>query len=197
MARSATPYRIRIIGDPVLREATPDVTDIDGALVQLVEDMFEVLYTTDTGVGLAAPQVGVGQRIFVYDIGDDDEPGVLINPRITESDGEWTYSEGCLSIPGQYFEIVRPKQIEVTALDLDGNEITFEADEFWARLIQHELDHLDGVLMIDHLDDDQRTAAKKAVRELQMQAADRSDLGRQGVGLASEAPAKKRFGLFS
>lgn len=192
MARGTSPYRIRIVGDPVLRERTPDVTEIDGDLVQLVEDMFDVLYTTGNGIGLAAPQVGVSTRLFVYDLGEDSEPGVLINPVISGSDGEWTYSEGCLSIPGQYFEIVRPKQIEVTARDLDGNEISFEADELWARLIQHELDHLDGVLMIDHLDDEQRKAAKKAVRELQMREVE----AKGGIGLASAAP-KKRFGLFS
>lgn len=192
MARRKNPYRIRILGDPVLRERTPDVTEIDGDLMQLVEDMFEVLHESGNGIGLAAPQVGVPKRLFIYDLGDDSEPGVLINPVISGSDGEWVYSEGCLSIPGQYFEIVRPKQIEVTALDLDGNEITFEADELWSRLIQHELDHLDGVLMIDHLDEEQRKAAKKAIREMKMRELETTG----GVALASAAP-KKRFGLFN
>ncbi len=165
-------YSIRIVGDPVLREATPDVTDIDGRLAKLAEDMFDTLYATDTGIGLAAPQVGVQQRFFVYDLEHGDDPKVLINPRITGSDGEWEYSEGCLSIPGLYFDIIRPKTIEVSGLDIDGNEVSFEADELFARLVQHELDHLDGILMFDHLDGDQAREAKRAIRELQLARAE-------------------------
>ena len=150
--------RIRTYGDPVLNTKASDVTDIDGKFVQLCDDMFVSMYAAP-GIGLAAPQVGVQKRFFVYDW--DDDPGVLINPVITESDGEWAYEEGCLSIPGMSFEIVRPKQILVTGIDLDGNEVSFEADELWSRLIQHELDHLDGVLMVEHLDDDQRREALK------------------------------------
>jgi peptide deformylase len=86
-------------------------------------------------------------------------------------------------VPGQYFEITRPKQIEVTGRDLDGNEISFEADELLARLIQHELDHLDGVLLLDHLDEDQAKAAKKFVRELQMSRADEEPAPRKLLGL--------------
>ena len=150
--------RIRTYGDPVLNTKASDVTDIDGKFVQLCDDMFVSMYAAP-GIGLAAPPVGVQKRFFVYDW--DDDPGVLINPVITESDGEWAYEEGCLSIPGMSFEIVRPKQILVTGIDLDGNEVSFEADELWSRLIQHELDHLDGVLMVEHLDDDQRREALK------------------------------------
>ncbi|MFI5044158.1 MAG: peptide deformylase, partial [Acidimicrobiales bacterium] len=81
---------------------------------------------------------------------------------------EWEFSEGCLSVPGLFFDIVRPKQIHVTGIDLDGNDVEFEADEYLARVIQHEMDHLDGVLLLEHLDDDVRREAKKAVREMQM-----------------------------
>jgi peptide deformylase len=158
------PFSIRIVGDPVLRQRAAEVTDIDGRLVRMVEDMFETMYEAP-GIGLAAPQVGVQKRLFVYDL--DDDPRVLINPVIHESRGEWTYAEGCLSIPGHYFEITRPKEIEVRGLDLDGNEVSFEADELLARLIQHELDHLDGVLMLEHLDEDQEAEAKRIVAELQ------------------------------
>lgn len=158
------PFSIRIVGDPVLRQRATEVTEIDGRLAKMVEDMFETMYEAP-GIGLAAPQVGVQKRFFVYDL--DDEPRVLINPVINESRGEWTYAEGCLSIPGQYFEITRPKEIEVRGIDLDGNEVSFEADELLARLIQHELDHLDGVLMLEHLDEDQQAEAKRAVAELQ------------------------------
>jgi len=156
---------IRIVGDPVLTECAAPVTEIDDALVNLVDDMFDAMYDAP-GIGLAAPQVGVKKRFFVYDV--DDDPQVLINPVITGTDGEWLYSEGCLSIPGQYFDILRPKQIEVSGIDLDGNEVTFEADELLARLVQHELDHLDGRLMLERLDDEQRREAKRAIREMRM-----------------------------
>jgi len=153
--------RIRTYGDPVLNTKASDVTDIDGKFVKLCDDMFVAMYDAP-GIGLAAPQVGVQKRFFVYDI--DENPGVLINPTVSESDGEWSYLEGCLSVPGMSFEILRPKQILVTGIDLDGNDVSFEADELWSRLIQHEIDHLDGVLLLEHLDDDQR---KEALKELQ------------------------------
>ena len=120
------------------------------------------------GVGLAAPQVGVQKRFFVYDLQAGDGPQVLINPVVSESEGEWEFTEGCLSVPGLSFDIVRPKSIHVTGVDLDGNDVEFEADEYLSRVIQHEMDHLDGVLLLEHLDDDTAKAAKKAVREMQM-----------------------------
>ncbi len=159
------PYAIRVIGDPVLKERAKDVDDIDAKLVRLVDDMFTTMYDAP-GIGLAAPQVGIRKRLFVYEI--DDKPGVLINPVIQESRGEWVFQEGCLSIPGVYFEIVRPKEIFVTGVDLDGNEVQIEADELAARLIQHEFDHLEGKLMVEHLLDEQRKEANKALRELAM-----------------------------
>jgi peptide deformylase len=159
------PYPIRTIGDPVLRQRAADVDEIDGRLVRIVGDMFTTMYEAP-GLGLAAPQVGIQKRFFVYD--HDDAPGVLINPEIRESSGEWSFHEGCLSIPGLYFEIVRPKEILIVGRDLDGNEVHIEADELEARLFQHELDHLDGVLMTERLDDDQRKEAKKALRELRL-----------------------------
>jgi peptide deformylase len=158
----ASPYAIRIVGDPVLRQRSDEVTDIDARLVKLCEDMLETMYDAP-GMGLAAPQVGVQKRFFVYDIGEG--PDVLINPVVTGADGEWEYHEGCLSVPGMSFDIVRPKQIEVSGIDLDGNEVTFEADDVLARLVQHELDHLDGVLLLERLDEDQRREAKRAIRE--------------------------------
>jgi peptide deformylase len=161
-------YPIRMVGDPVLTQATHEVTDIDGRLVKVIDGMFETLYTSDTGIGLAANQVGIQKRLFVFDLEGGDDPRVLINPRITGADGEWAYAEGCLSIPGLHYEIVRPKVVEVTALDVDGNEVSFEADELFGRLMQHEIDHLDGRLMLELLDDDQLKDAKRAIRELQL-----------------------------
>ena len=159
--------RIRTYGDPVLNTRASEVTDIDGKFVRLCDEMFVAMYDAP-GIGLAAPQVGVQKRFFVYDY--DENPGVLINPVIAESDGEWAFDEGCLSVPGMSFEIIRPKQILVTGVDLDGNEVEVEADELFARLIQHEIDHLDGVLLLEHLDDDQRKAAIKELHERQVAA---------------------------
>jgi peptide deformylase len=110
--------------------------------------------------------VGVQKRFFVYDHGEG--AGVILNPRIIESDGEWTFEEGCLSIPDLTWEITRPKQIHLVGVDLDGNEVSIEADEIEARLFQHEIDHLDGILLVDHLDEDQAREARRALREMTM-----------------------------
>jgi peptide deformylase len=158
-------FEIRVIGDPVLKQRAAEVTDVDGALVALVDRMFTTMYEAP-GLGLAAPQVGVRKRLFVYDI--DGEPKVLVNPEIVESSGEWAYEEGCLSVPDLAWEIVRPKQVHLRGFDLDGNEVDLEADELEARLFQHELDHLDGVLLVEHLTDDQKAEAKKALRDLML-----------------------------
>jgi peptide deformylase len=152
---------IRQYGDPVLKERTREVEDIDGAVVSLVDSMIETMYAAP-GTGLAANQVGVQRRIFVYDIGDG--PLAIINPQIIESDGEWTYDEGCLSVPGLSWEIVRPNAVHLIGLDLDGNEISIDATELEGRVFQHELDHLDGILLVERLDEEQRKEAKKLLR---------------------------------
>jgi peptide deformylase len=157
-------YQIRLFGDPVLTSRASDVTDIDGKLVKLAEDMVATMHEA-RGLGLAAPQVGVQKRMFVYQI--DEEPVTIVNPSIAESRGEWEYEEGCLSIPGLFFPIVRPKEILLTGWDLDGNEISIEADEIEARCFQHEIDHLDGRLLLSMLDKDQK---KEAMRELRRRA---------------------------
>lgn len=158
-------YDIRIIGDPVLREVATEVTDIDGALVHIAEGMVDAMYDHD-GLAVAAPQVGVQKRLVVYQLPDDELPLTIVNPRIVEhGDDEWLYSEGCLSIPGLYWDIVRPKTVHVVGVDLDGNEVSIEADELAARMYQHELDHLDGVLMLEHLDADQLREAKRTLRQ--------------------------------
>ena len=155
-------YQIRLFGDPVLTTRAGEVTDIDGKLVRLAEDMVDTMHRA-SGLGLAAPQVGIQKRLFVYQLGDDEDPITIVNPTITESRGEWEYEEGCLSIPGLFFPIVRPKEIHLTGYDLDGKEISIEADEVEARCLQHEMDHLDGRLLISLLDKDQR---REALREL-------------------------------
>jgi peptide deformylase len=156
-------YTIRLFGDPVLKQRAAEITNVDGTLARLVDDMVETMYAAP-GVGLAAPQVGVQKRLFVYDLNDGQGAHTIINPTISESRGEWEFEEGCLSVPGLYFPIVRPKEVHLTGYDLDGNEVSIEADEFEARVFQHELDHLDGKLLLEHLDSDQRKAAMKALR---------------------------------
>lgn len=158
-------------GNPVLRSLAEDVTDVDAALVKTCESMYESMLEAQ-GIGLAAPQVGIQQRFFVYDnnlLKDKSDPSgapqVLINPVIHEASGEWAYEEGCLSIPGLSWNVIRPKELLVSGVDLSGEEVKFEADELFARLIQHEIDHLDGVLLIDHLDVDTKRAAKKHLRQ--------------------------------
>ena len=157
------PHAIRIIGDPVLKQKAAEVTKVDGAFARLVDDMFVTMYDAP-GVGLAAPQVGVQQRFFVYDY--DDRPGIIINPTIVESRGEFTFVEGCLSVPGLSWEIIRPDEIHVKGFDLDGNEVDLQLDDYAGRVFQHEIDHLDGVLLVEHLTDEQRQEARKAIREL-------------------------------
>ncbi|HWG74780.1 MAG TPA: peptide deformylase [Acidimicrobiales bacterium] len=157
-------YQIRMFGDPVLKQRATEVSDVDGALVQLASDMVDTLNEA-RGLGLAAPQVGVGKRLFVYQMREDDsEPRAIVNPVLSEARGEWEYEEGCLSIPGLYFPIVRPKEIHLTGYDLDGHEVSIEADEILSRCFQHELDHLDGRLLVDMLDKPQRKTAMKELR---------------------------------
>jgi peptide deformylase len=175
------PYSIRVVGDPVLRQRAAEVTDIDGRLVKLADDMIVTMYEAP-GVGLAAPQVGVEKRLFVYDVGEGAQ--TLVNPEIVESHGEWAYEEGCLSVPGLSWEIVRPKQVHLRGVDLDGNEVSIEADELLARCFQHELDHLDGILVLERLDPDTRKQALKTIREL-------------GIGPSALAGAEPRGGGLS
>jgi peptide deformylase len=158
-------HQIRVFGDPVLKRPAAPVTDVDGGLVKLVDAMYETMYDAP-GVGLAAPQVGVQRRFFVYDIGEGEGPRVLLNPEIVEATGAWTYEEGCLSLPGLAFEVVRPKVVTVRGQDLDGNEVELVGDELLGRVFLHEIDHLDGVLMLDRLD---KATRKQAMRELREQ----------------------------
>jgi peptide deformylase len=159
-------YQIRLFGDPVLTTPASEVTDIDAKLVRLAGDMVETMHRA-CGLGLAAPQVGVQKRLFVYQLGEDEEPVTIVNPTVSDSRGEWEYEEGCLSIPGLFFPIVRPKEILLKGVDLDGREIEIEADEIEARCFQHELDHLDGRLLLSMLDKDQK---KQAMAELRRRA---------------------------
>jgi peptide deformylase len=157
--------QIRTFGDPVLKTKASPVTEIDGKVARLVDDMFDSLYTTDTGVALAAPQIGVQKQIVVWDI--DDQAMAIINPVVVESDGEFVYTEGCLSIPELYVDILRPNKVLVRGITIDGDEVEIEADEFMGRMFQHEIDHLNGVLMFDRMTPDQRKEAMTEYRRLQ------------------------------
>lgn len=158
-------FDVRTFGDPVLRQRAREVEELDGELARLSERMVETMYEA-LGVGLAAPQVGVLKRLYTYDVGDG--PAVLVNPEIVDSAGEWTYDEGCLSVPGVHVEIVRPKVVTVRGVDLDGKEVVIEGDELMGRLIQHEIDHLDGVLLLDRLDPEQRKSVLREMRRAQL-----------------------------
>ena len=161
-------YEIRQFGDPVLKQRSKDVENVDGNFARTVEAMYETMYDAEGG-GLAAPQVGIGRRFFVYKT--EDGPQVAINPEVVDSSGEEEWTEGCLSIPGIGFEIVRPALVTLRATDLDGNEILIEADDYLGRMFQHEIDHLDGILAIDRLDPDERKKALRALRERQLDLA--------------------------
>jgi len=157
-------YTIRVYGDPVLRQRAADVTDIDGGVVRLAEGMIDAMRAAP-GLGLAAPQVGVSKRLFVYELPDDTGPHTIVNPEISGASGEWEFEEGCLSVPGLYFPIVRPKDVHLTGVDLDGNPVSIEATELAGRLFQHELDHLDGMLLLSRLSEEQRRTALRLLRE--------------------------------
>ena len=162
-------YVIRTFGDPVLKSKAAPITDVDGKVVRLVNDMFTTLQESGLGIALAAPQIGVQKQIFVWDL--DGEPDAIINPEIVESDGEWMYDEGCLSIPGLYVEMLRPKTVLMRGVDLNGEIVEREADELEARMYQHEFDHLHGVLMFDRMQSDQRKEALAEFRRLEREAA--------------------------
>lgn len=139
--------------EPKLRRVAEPVQEVDDEIRQLVDDMAETMYAAP-GVGLAAPQVGVSKRIFVVDTAGEDEPAnlmVFINPKFVAKGGEIAWEEGCLSFPGIHEEVVRPGRVVVQALDRDGTSFELEAEDLFAVALQHENDHLDGVLIVDHV----------------------------------------------
>jgi len=158
--------RIRLFGDPVLRERAAEVTKFDAWLARLGDDLLETMRAAP-GVGLAAPQVGVLQRVFAYDVPQDEEgqvrdSGVLVNPAISHREGEQTGPEGCLSFPGLYYDCARSLKVVVDAQDVTGRRLKVEGEGLLARVFQHEIDHLDGVLFLDRL---ARADRKRAMRE--------------------------------
>jgi peptide deformylase len=153
---------IKLFGDPVLRTPAEPVVDFDLELRNLVADLTETMLDAP-GVGLAAPQIGVGLRVFTYHV--DDEPGHLVNPVLKLEGEETEDDEGCLSLPGLQFPTPRAPRVVATGFNMYGDPVTIEGTELLARCVQHETDHLDGVLFIDRLDKKQRKLAMKAIRE--------------------------------
>ena len=146
---------IRIDGDEILRKKSKEVKEITPRITELIEDMFDTMREAE-GVGLAAPQVGVLKRIFIVEIENEDESlctgeMVFINPVILEEDGEQELDEGCLSLPGKAGKVIRPMKLICKAFDKNMQEFTIEADEYLARVISHESDHLEGILYKDKI----------------------------------------------
>jgi peptide deformylase len=142
--------KIRIIPDPALRQRAKKITSIDDSIQRLIEDMIETLHAA-SGVGLAAPQVGVPFRVAVIHL-PGEEAITLINPEIVKREGERVLEEGCLSVPGYQGEIKRSIWVKVKAQDRDGNHFKIKAEELLAQALEHEIDHLDGILYLDRLE---------------------------------------------
>ena len=161
-------YDLKKYGDPVLRTATEEVTEFDDSLPAIIDGMAEVLYN-ENGVGLAAPQVGLSKKIVIIDLSFGEKVDNIlpvINPEIIETEGECIMEEGCLSFPGIYEDIARPEKVKIRYQDIKGETHELEADGFLARVIQHEFDHLDGVLFVDRLSIIKKNLLAKSLRSI-------------------------------
>ena len=153
-------YNIVTFGHPSLKTKSIEIDYFDNDLEQLTDKMLKIMYDAP-GVGLAAPQIGINKNIFVFDIGDG--PNVAINPIKIETEGESTFLEGCLSLPGYYWEITRPSYAKLYCQDLKGKEIIYEGEELMGRVLQHEYDHLKGKLLLTSLKRKERKIALKDI----------------------------------
>jgi peptide deformylase len=164
---------IVIMGDPVLRRPAEEVETFDEEVRTLVSDMFETMYAAD-GIGLAAPQVGISLRVLVVDLRREDEPDArvaLVNPRVTwESRDTDRQPEGCLSIPGLEDVVERPVSVRIEGYDPEGLPVALEVDDLYARALQHEIDHLDGILFVDRVTPLKRRILLKKWKKLQAEA---------------------------
>jgi peptide deformylase len=158
---------IRQIGDPVLRSPCRDVETFDALLRRLYDDMLQTMYEAP-GVGLAAPQIGLSLRFFVFDAHDGTGPGAVVNPVLSDLDGEVVEEEGCLSIPNLWYENSRAERATVSGLDLEGRPVTLAGEGLLARIFQHETDHLDGMLFIDRLTEEGRRAVLAELRRIEL-----------------------------
>jgi peptide deformylase len=165
---------ILIWPDPILKQKAKPVAKVDDKVRALVKDMFETMYAAD-GVGLAAPQVGILQRVIVLDTSprqEDSKPLAMINPEIIGMEGETTYTEGCLSIPGEAEDVDRAAKVTVKYLDVDGQEQTLECDGLLAIAVQHETDHLNGIVYVDHVSTLKREIIRKRMKRLKSEKAE-------------------------
>jgi peptide deformylase len=160
--RSVAIQPIRLFGDPVLRTPAEPVVDFDKELRRLVQDLTDTMLDAP-GAGLAAPQLGVSLRVFTYHV--DDELGHLVNPELSLSEEQQDGPEGCLSLPGLEFDCRRALRVVARGRDQWGEPVTLEGSDLLARAVQHETDHLDGILFVDRLDRETRKAALRAIRE--------------------------------
>ncbi|WP_319380372.1 peptide deformylase [Thiomicrorhabdus sp.] len=152
-----------------LREVCAPIAEMNDELDRLIDDMFYTMYDAP-GIGLAAPQIAVQERLIVVDVSETkDQPIALINPEIVASSGEIVWEEGCLSLPGVYAKVTRPSHILVRGMNRDGKTIEMQADDLLAVCLQHEIDHLNGKLFIDHLSGLKRTRALQKFRKMQTQ----------------------------
>lgn len=159
---------IRLYPDPVLREKCAPVEVFDAELRQLAQDMVETMHAAP-GIGLAASQVGITKRLAVVDLSVGEDPDqilILVNPEVLETEGKETDVEGCLSLPGITDKVTRPLRLRLRALDLEGEAFEIEADDWLARAICHEIDHLDGVLFVDHLRGLRKERARRQLKKL-------------------------------
>jgi peptide deformylase len=157
---------IRTLGDPVLRETAKPVTEFDRRLRALRDDMIETMYDAP-GVGLAGPQVGISSRLFVFDDGETG-PVFVANPTLVDGEGDVDEEEGCLSIPGPYHETRRLARVTCRGHDVEGAPLEITGEGLLARILQHETDHLDGMLFIDRLDEVGRRAVLAELRRIEL-----------------------------
>jgi peptide deformylase len=155
---------VRKYGDPVLRRRALEVTEVTTELRKTIADMIETMYE-EVGIGLAAPQVGISLRLMVVGHEEGREPRALINPVIVARGGEVTAEEGCLSVPGIFAPVTRAEWVDLEATDVDGHPVKMRGRGLLARVFQHEMDHLDGVLFIDRLDPVTRDRIKRRIKK--------------------------------
>lgn len=185
---------IRVFGDPVLRERADPVTTFDEPLRRLADDMLETMRAAG-GLGLAANQVGVLKRLFTWALPDEDRHGAVVNPEVAETSEETEEGdEGCLSFPGLFYPTERPLWVRLHAHDVHGDDLTVEGEGLLARILLHELDHLNGVLFIDHLARHDRKEAMRRIRAGELEAAADTGPGAApgGTGLTPEQVAARQ-----
>ncbi len=157
-------YKLVYYGNETLKSVANEVRDVNDKVIKIIDSMYNIMYK-ERGIGLAAPQIDIDKRIIVIDV--ENYHGALINPIIKESsDKKEPYEEGCLSLPGIVSDIVRPSEVLVSGITPEGNEIELEADGLFARVLQHEIDHLNGMVFIDHLEDFERKELRFLLKKI-------------------------------